>query len=153
MRRDFVLLMMTLLLLLLMMMKGTLHRMNVGALRLQDHAHHQEEVRVPGGCQRCHNHLSLYVTYMSFMSLMSLMSLMSHMSHHLHIHHDRHDHHVDDHNPHNHDLHISEVAVVQPLGEIPQRELSLRLSPTNLICSAFPGPGGHHCHNKGCPKT
>ena len=78
---------------------------------------------------------------------------MSIISHHLHIHHDRHDHHDDDHNPHNHDRHISEVAEVQPLGEIPQKEPSLRLSPTNQICSAFPGPGGHHCNNKRCSKT
>ena len=97
--------------------------------------------------------LTSLMSLMPLMFIMSLMSLMSHMSHHLHIHHDRHDHHDDDHNPHNRDLHISEVAVVQPLGEIPQKELSLRLSPTNQICSAFPGPGGHHCHNKGCPKT
>ena len=93
--------------------------------------------------------LTSLMSLMPLMFIMSLMSLMSHMSHHLHIHHDRHDHHDDDHKPHNRDLHISEVAVVQPLGEIPQRELSLRLSPTNQICSAFPGPGGHHCRNKG----
>ena len=93
------------------------------------------------------------MSLMSQLPLMSHMSHMPHMTHHLHIHHDRLDHHDDDHNPHNHDRHISEVAEVQPLGEIPQKEPSLRLSPTNQICSAFPGPGGQHCNNKGCPKT
>ena len=35
----------------------------------------------------------------------------------------------------------SEAVAARPLGEIPRKELSLQLSPTNQICLAFLVPG------------